>query len=256
MIYGKFPVTFLSAAASEKPGSTNSIIAGFILEDPVKVQNMGIRELAKACHVSLSSVSRFCKEIGLDSYAELREILSAPNEFEAFSQAKTTRERMDCTADEMIRSIELVRHSVDPNQISKLCQEIARYRKVAVFGLLKAEAAAIDLQCDLLTLGKQVYTHFSYPQQMEYILSAGKEDLIVLFSCTGAYFDYPDLRGLSQRLKPPRIWMVSGEKRSYPFFVDEVLLFDSSQSQGGHPYQLQTVASFIAQEYARIKPAP
>ena len=254
MIYGKFPVTFLSVVTSEKKGSTNSMIARFVLDHLDTMHNMGITDLAHACHVSISSVSRFCREIGLDNYAELRKILAVPStKFETFPQARTRDERIDLTANEIVRSVELVRRSVDPAKISKLCEEIARYQQVAVFGLLKAEAAAIDLQCDLLMLGKQVYTNFSYPQQMEYILSAGSENLIVVFSCTGSYFEYPDLRGLSEKLKAPRIWMVSGEKKAYPPFIDEVLLFASSHTQTGHPYQLQTVASLIAQEFAKME---
>ena len=61
MIYDKLPIVFLSTIASEKKDSTNSQIASYILDHLDQVQNMGIKEMAEACHVAVSSISRFCK---------------------------------------------------------------------------------------------------------------------------------------------------------------------------------------------------
>ena len=244
MIYGKLPVTFLSAIASEKNGSTNSAIAAFILEHLDEIKGMGITELAEVCHVSASTISRFCKEIGFDSYAELREILE--------TSQLTAEPTSEDPIDGIIESLEMVKRSLDIEKVRQLCREIARYQRVAAFGLLKAEAAAIDLQCDLLMQGKQIFTNVSYPQQMEYILSAGSEDLILIFSYTGSYFEYQDLRGLTEKLRAPRIWMIAGAQKDYLPFINETLLFDSAHTQTGHPYQLQAVASVIAQEYSKV----
>ena len=46
MIYGKLPVVFLSVIASEKNGSTNSVIASYLLEHMEEVKNLGIKEMA------------------------------------------------------------------------------------------------------------------------------------------------------------------------------------------------------------------
>ncbi|MFQ7143630.1 hypothetical protein [Faecalibacillus intestinalis] len=45
--------------------------------------------------------------------------------------------------------------------------------------------------------------------------------------------------------------MISSKQESYPDFIDHVITFDSKQDQNSHPYQLQFIASLIAQEYAR-----
>lgn len=123
---------------------------------------------------------------------------------------------------------------------------------MAAFGLLKAETAAVSLQCDLMMQGKQIYTNVSYPQQIEYISSSGSGGLIIIFSCTGSYFEYQDFSSMARAFRAPRIWMISGEKRDWPAFVDETLLYPSFGGQGGHPYQLLTVASLIAQEYSQV----
>lgn len=253
VIYGKLPVAFLGAIASEKNGSTNSVVAAYILEHLDQVRGMGVTELARACHVSASSISRFCKDIGFDSYAELREVFETSRlEFQQAGVGDTAAQRAQQVAQAICRGVSLVGDTLDMEKVRQLCGEIHRSARVAAFGLLKAEAAAVDLQCDLLMLGKQVYTNVSYPQQMEYLLTAGREDLVVLFSCTGAYFEYTDQRGLGERLRAPRIWMICGERREHPSWVDQVLEYQSCGAQAGHPYQLQTAASILAGEYAAL----
>ena len=75
MIYGKLPVVFLSVLTSEKKDSTNHQIATYILEHIDEMQNIGIQDLAKRCHVAMSSISRFCKEIGLKRFCTAQRII-------------------------------------------------------------------------------------------------------------------------------------------------------------------------------------
>lgn len=254
MIYGKLPVVFLSTIASEKNGSTNCVIASYILDHLDELKGMGIKDIADKCCVAVSSISRFCKDIGLRDFVELKELLLTTDfYFEEQSQSLSFKQRMNDYHHKINESIEWVEKSIDGYQITKLCQDIKNYSRVAIFGLLKAESVAINLQGDLLMLGKQVYTHVSYQEQLNYILNCHQDDLIIIFSYTGSYFDYSSLRSLQKKLELPQIWMISSEKRDYPSFINEVILFDSLQDQASHPYQLQFIASLIAQEYAKLQ---
>lgn len=252
MIYSKLPVVFLSALASEKNGSTNCMIATYILDHLENMHNIGIKELAKQCHVAVSSISRFCKEIGLRDFAELKELLNSPDLFfERQSHLDSFSQRVHEYTQKVNHSIQMVEQTIVQKQIIELCEDIRKYRRVAVFGLLKAGAVAISLQSDLLMLGKQIYTNISYQEQMQYIYHAQEDDLIIIFSYTGSYFDYQEIRAAKKQLMIPKIWMIASEKDHYPEFVDKVVTFQSPQDQGSHPYQLQFIASLIAQEYAR-----
>ncbi len=253
MIYSKLPVVFLSTIASEKNGSINCMIASYLLDHLKEVQNIGIKEMADKCHVAMSSISRFCKEIGLRDFTELKELLNCSQfYFEEQSDSKTFEQRIHDYNQKITESITMVEKTINKNQILKLCQDIHQYQKIALFGLLKAGSVAMNLQSDLLMLGKQVYTNISYLQQIDYIVNGNQNDLIIIFSYTGSYFDYQDLRELKKKLYAPKIWMISSNKEHYPDFVDEIISFESLQDQGSHPYQLQFVGSLIAQEYAKL----
>lgn len=162
--------------------------------------------MAVECNVAVSSISRFCKEIGLNDFAELKELLVSTNlYFEEYSESLSSQERLNEYSLKVKNSIDMVEESIDMKSITELCKDIQKYKRVAVFGLLKAGAVALNLQCDLLMSGKQVYTHISYTQQIQYILTANEDDLIIIFSYTGSYFEYQNLRALKKNLMSPKI---------------------------------------------------
>lgn len=157
--------------------------------------------------------------------------------FEQYSSSSKAKNRLEEYSLKVKESITMVEKSIDMQQINALCKEIQKYQQVGIFGLLM--------------LGKQTYSHISYKQQLQYISSTNEDDLLIIFSYTGCYFDYTDIRTLKNKLKKPQIWLISSKKESYPDFIDHVITFDSKQDQNSHPYQLQFIASLIAQEYAR-----
>ena len=55
-------------------------------------------------------------------------------------------------------------------------------------------------------------------QQMDYILNADENDLIIILSYTGSYFEYENLRVLQKRLEAPKIWMITSIQENYPLF--------------------------------------
>lgn len=253
MIYGKLPVVFLSTLASEKSGTTNHVIAEYLVNHTDEAKELGIREMAEKCHVGTGSVSRFCKDIGLQDFAELKEILkSSADSFDLCSPGKSAGARAADYGKRVKQSIDLVTKSLSAENLTDLCGDLKRYEKIALFGLLKAQSAAVHLQGDLWMMGKHAYTNVSYDQQMAYIRQAGNDSLILIFSYTGGYFESCKETLFSGRNKNqwPKIWMISGRQKSYSEYVARVLEFESLQDQAGHPYQLLYAAGLIAQEYA------
>ena len=188
MPYGKLPIVFLSTLASEKKDSTNSQIATYLLNHLDDIKDIGIQEMAKECSVAMSSISRFCKEIGLNDFNELRELLITTNmTFEQYSTSSKAKDRLKEYSSKVKESITMVEKSIDIQQIDALCKEIQKYEQVGIFGLLKAGAVAFNLQSDLLMLGKQTYSNISYKQQLQYISSTNEDDLLIIFSYTGSY---------------------------------------------------------------------
>lgn len=253
MIYDKLPALMLSVLASEKSGSTNSVIAGFILNHPEQASEMGIKELADACHAGTGSVSRFCRDYGFQDFSELKRLLKeAEFRYEGIT-GEDTADRISKWSHRMQEVIGHTASSLSVSKIKELARKIREYEKVSAYGMLKAEAAAVSLQTDMLMMGKKIHTAVSYADQIDGILQAGRDELIIIFSYTGSYFDYHRFGVKERQLYLPEIWMVCGTQRKLPEYINDVIRFDSDQDQFGHPWQLMEAGSLIAAEYETIR---
>lgn len=250
MTYDKLTVTLLSMLAGEERGSTNALLARYLLAHADELGSLSNKELASACHVGSGTVSRFAREAGFTDFGELREAFAGFSR--GFSQVEGADvvDRASELAAHVTSGVDQVAKSVDEAALARLVADLMRYEKVSTYGLLKGQAAALNLQVDLLMQGKWVDTRTSLAEQMDHIASAGRDELIMLFSYTGAYFEYRDLSQSLRRIDRPRIWMVCGRRKQQPDYVSDLLLFESDLDRLAHPYQLELVAGLIAQEYA------
>ena len=255
MFYGKLPIVILSEMVSSNRDSTNGQIAAYILEHLDEVKEDSIRDLAAKTFVSISSISRFCRDIGLHDYMELKELLATTSlNFEMYSQNPMPGEQKNEYVSAVQDSLERVRRSLDMTQLYRLADDIFSHRNVSIFGMLKAETVAMNLQCDLAMLGKISTTKVRFSDQSEYLAKAGADDLIIIFSYTGIYYDYGMPRyHTDRRGDRPRIYFITSDPNARANAAyDEVIWFESLQNQVSHPYQLQLIGGLIAQCYAHI----
>jgi len=252
MYRDKLKIVFLSELVSSNDGSTNCQIASYILNNIEEIKQSNINELSKKCHVSNSSISRFCKEIGLNDFFELKELISTTSfNFELYSDNISAKVRSIDFIDRVKESMDLVSKSINYDIFDKLSKDIDRHNKIGIFGLLKAETVAMNLQSDLSFLGKNSFTKVSFKQQLEYLEKTNEKDLIIIFSYTGIYFEHTFPRRFPNRDSKPKIYFITSDKSSLDNgYFDEVIHFKSLQDYASHPFQLQLIGSLISQNYA------
>lgn len=255
--YGKLPIVLLSELAAGKEDSNNCRIARYLLERLDDLEDVSVELLSAECFVSKSTVSRFCRDIGLEDFSELRDLLrQAGKTFTLYGADLPPKEQGRDFCRRVNDSITLAADTLDYAALDRLAGELKLAKRVAAFGLLKAETAAISLQSDLVMLGKNAVTKVSFREQREFLDHAQSGDLVVIFSYTGIYFDY----GLPREVlrEGPRVWLVTGSPDIRERFAekglstDRLLTFQSEQDFASHPYQLQTAASLIAQRYGAV----
>lgn len=216
-----------------------------------------LSELAAECFVSKATVSRFCRDIGLEDFGELRDLMRQTEKtFTLYGRGLPPKDQGLDFCGRVQGSLGLVAESLDYEALGRLAEEIKEAKRVAAFGLLKAEAAAISLQGDLTMLGKNALTKVAFREQQDFLSAAGPEDLVIIFSYTGIYFDY----GLPRHVLRggPKAWLVTGcpdirerfAQKGLP--VHRLLTFRSGQDFASHPYQLQMAASLIAQRVGAV----
>lgn len=248
----KLHILFLSVLSSMKEDETNCQIASYILENLDEVKSMSIVELAKNCYVSNSSISRFCRDMGLHDFNELKEIMqNSESNYTIIGNSTDRLENLKQYTERVKEGLSAVSEHLDYAVLDRIVDDLIQYKKVAAFGLLNAEPVAMTLQNDMLRLGKMITTKVSYQQQTAYLKKTDEEDLILIFSSQGLYFNSQFHHQVLKKKKKPKIVLITGNPEiKKDRSIDEVLSFPLVQPEASRPFQLQLIEGLITQSYA------
>lgn len=256
-------IILLSTINSEPKDSNNYKIAKHIIENMSELENCTLTELAKQCYVSNSSISRFCKDIGLKDFNTLKNQLihfsyvSAKARQEKFKFKEMSSNSLSQSyLLSVIDNLQRINYKSLDRDIQNLVKDIQQYDKVAAFGYLQSENVAMNLQYDLQTSGKIVFTRVKFIDQVEYIHHCDEDTLLIIFSESGTYFNR-----VFQRMKPfanlkhkPKIYMITSSSTQTDPFIDYYIRYNSRNDYASHPYPLMTIVDLICiQYYKNIK---
>lgn len=248
-------IMLISTINSEPIGSNNHNIASYVLNNIDNLEQESISSIANACYVSNSSISRFCRHIGLKDFNELKDQIKKYREINRGKfhyEEKNEKNYIDSYINQVIKSLTLVRDSLDIGKINNLVNDIHQYKNIYTFGCLQSSYAALNLQADMLTNGKLITTSLNILDQINFIDHSDENDLIIIFSKTGTYFEraYRDYIPNFEKNKS-KIYMISMNDYmlKYPF-IDEIIYYDCNEDYSSHPYPLHAISSLISLIYA------
>ncbi len=174
-------------------------VAKVVLDSPHTVARRSITEVAEAAGTSETTVTRFCKAIGVGGYPELRIALAADT---ARTEARVDRDLGgEIAPDDDLktvvgkvtfadaRAVEETAEQVDIDVLAKVVQAVASAGRVDVYGVGASAFVAADLQQKLHRIGRVSFawndTHIMLTSAA--VLSPG--DVAVGISHTGATAD-------------------------------------------------------------------
>ena len=252
-------IILLSILNDETKDSNNYKIAKYIMENLRDLEGYSLTDLAKACYVSNSSISRFCRDIGLRDFNDLRnqiakyavESLNNQNKFHYDGQSDSL---FASYVNSVINNLNYFLEKNLEDQINQLVKDICHYQEVAAFGYMQSANTAFSLQFDLQTSGKLIYSCYNTKNQADYICEANETNLIIIFSESGTYFDR-----IFSRTKPfkghskPKIYMITASQTINDPLVNHYIRYNSHGDYASHPYPLQLISDMICIKYANLK---
>lgn len=250
--YGKLPILLLTELASGEWDSPNSRIAEWLLEHLNREDDVTMEQIASECFVSNSAVSRFCRSIGLEDFKELRRLWQENRQsFTLYGEGLPAKEQ----AGEFLRRIQeeerLAVESLDYSALDELAKKICTAKRVVLLGLLRSANVAMNLQSNLCALGIRTASRLTYREQANYLKAPPEDDLILILSFSGTYFEYGLPREFLRNSK--QVWLLTGCKAAAEHYPNvHTLSFHSQLNFAGHPYQLQAVAGVLAQRCGEI----
>lgn len=168
--------------------STDFIIAKYLLENIHNLSKLSIYKVAEDCFISRSSIQRFIKTIGFNSFKELK-----ANAQEVIDHQEALIEYTDYTDYENILSAKIIdmitaiNHSVSKKELVHLAHEIHDTANVILLTAEDSVASLRLLQSSLATSHKLVRVVTSSSVDTELFKHLNSDDLIITFSISGNY---------------------------------------------------------------------
>ncbi|WP_321388336.1 MurR/RpiR family transcriptional regulator [uncultured Enterococcus sp.] len=252
-------IILLATLNSEPVGTNDYRISRFILSNLKEMHGYNISQLAQACFVSNSSVSRFCRKIGFRDFNELKHQFFQWTDIGSKKFAYPgyrTEALKDTYIDGIIENLLLLKESISAQELHQLAKDILSFPKVAAFGSLHSQSVVLNLQTDLLTSGIVMDTRTRFQEQLEYIEEADSETLILLFSRGGSHlkrFLIHDLQ-LSKNNRPKIVMVTANRGFKTNKYIDQFIYYDEMEGFTAYPYAFEAIKGILALEvYKQIQ---
>lgn len=242
----RVPYILLDVINHESRESVDYIIAHCIASHMEDLRGASIQEIADACAVSKSTVSRFCRKAGMTDFQELKDELARPHIPDPFRFDAEKGSYLHQAAEQILRLDE----SLDYHKIHQLIEEIDHSENVLLMGSMQARNPAVNLQEDLYLAGRVTDAPSSVVLQEEAIQRAKAGDLIIVFSNSARFFERMFTEETKKKLMDLRIWMVTGNERAEDLpYVDACIYVPDNHTYVSHPLQFSLVGHVIALAY-------
>ena len=218
-------------------------VANFVLAESERVQNTSISELARLASVSEATVTRFCRSLKLSGFFALK--------LELAKLSSDDKDVLECenadvakyAAKEAISAIEGTVSLISEEDIIKAVSMIERAKRVLVVGFGSTAYAAAELVSVFASVSLKFLTVPDVHTQTATLSMLGRDDLVILFSYSGATNEGTELLRFASELSVPTILITHFPVSPSAEYADLTL----THSVDEHPYRAGSVPVRMAQ---------
>ena len=194
---GKLGIRLWGVLNRESPDSINYQIAERLLGSIFQLNDTSSGAVACLCSVSKPSISRFCKDLGYQSYYDFRMDLekyaiSPPTLKKSQNYLHVKETGMVHLYLERCRHyMEELERNINEVELAELVHTMAASSKVYLMGHLQSGSTAKNMQYNLFEMKKQTTAVLELNQQKEVFEHLTGKETILIFSAGGKFFrDY------------------------------------------------------------------
>ena len=242
---------FLLSIQSAYPSLTKAEkkVADYILQNSKAVRFMSITGLADACHVSLTSVFRFCKVMKLQGYQEFKVRLALSmndkeelEESQMLPAAVTKADSVDIAAQKLLQShinaLVETHAMVDAPALRKAANYINRSDQVRFFGVGGSMLTAMEGMYNFLHIMPNVYCLSDTHMQTMGASTLNQHDTAIFISHSGASKEMVNMIQKAHENGAKTVVITRYAKSPIAEFADVVLLcggFEPPLQEGSFP---------------------
>lgn len=230
---------------------TSKDIADYLLENPQTSSALTITDLARKTNSSISSISRFAKKLGFNSFQELKINLltsttdkkEANNLFQEINSNDTLKEMAKKVFTSNVSALNATIDTLTQEQLQTAVEIIANKNSIAFFGLGASAIVALDGYHKFLKSDKTPLFANDFHMQLMMATTLKSDTCAVIISHSGENKDALKLAQKLHEKKIKTIGITSYGNSSLTKIVDLTLLSISEETN----YQDEAMHAIIAQ---------
>lgn len=168
-------------------------IAAYILENTEEAVSLNIEKLAKKASTSLSTVVRFVRHLGYDSFQHFRISLIRENtihENRIFEvPIDKNSDSVSLVFDSAIKTLEQTKSLINRDDIDEVVELIRKARRICLFGLGGSNIVAFNTYHKFVRLGLNCFYSADFHIQLINASQMTEDDVALIFSHTGVNID-------------------------------------------------------------------
>jgi len=250
-------IIFLDTANED---DTNYNIALFMANNFSKVSKMGISELAKACYVSPATISRFCRALGYENFAHLKQECSlfkithnrwanlarVPKDLIESNPQKATENYIQL----INKSVNTLDKVTDWDSIDQALKIIYNSDDVVFFGSQFSQSAALHFQTDLMMMEKFSVAYMDTERQLQCAKRLEESSCAIIISVNGNY-EHTGTKALKyiERSKAKTILITQNPNMEFASKANYVLLLGDKEYMKFGKHNLLTLVELLSCRY-------
>lgn len=189
--------SLLSHLNRNDENDTDFVIARYFLMHLRQLKDISIYRIAEDCYVSRSSVQRFIKNIGYDSYTQMKssidEIIQHEDGFKTYTDHTDYSNYISASINSMVEDI---KRSCQSSSFKKLLRIFEEANQIVILTAEDSSHACKLFQQQILTTGRLIRIITSANENTDLLETLTEKDLLLVCSVTGNY-----ALAISQQLK-------------------------------------------------------
>jgi len=169
--------------------------ASFIIDNPERLKELNISQLAEASGSSTAAIVRLCKRLEFDGYQQMKiSVLlnsnSAPSDRNSFDDFKigkgvSVRDIISSSIDKVTNAVNLIPMIINENSIKEAAELIWASSHIQILGVGASGLVALDLMQKLQRIGINAYYYPDIDMQLTMACNLKKEDVCIGVSYSG-----------------------------------------------------------------------
>ena len=250
-------IIFLDTA---QENDTNYNIAWFMANNFYRIADMRISELASECFVSPATISRFCRALGYENFAHLKqECYTFHSDDKKFNNLiniplETMKSNPEIATQEYVNQVNAyisdLPRILDWKEIDATLKLIHDCDSVAFFGTQFSQSAALHFQTDLLMLEKFTMAYMDSSRQLDCAKELTKDSVAIIMTVNG-YFTGSGFKIL-QYLKKSGckvVLMTCNPELDIKIPIDHTILLGQSKNRKTGKHSLLTAVELMSLRY-------